>query len=188
MLIKVFTNFDTIDFSSCVVSIGNFDGVHIGHQALLNQLSKKKKKYKTVSVVISFDPHPLEFFKKKPFRLFSVDDLKLQLIKLHIDYLFLLKFDQNMASLNPIEFLDQKIHTLNPKAIVVGQDFCFGQKALGTVNTLKYWAKDKDLEVDIFPDIYWKSKKVSSSRLRLCYQNNQKKELEDLLGRSFPKI
>lgn len=186
-LMKVFTNLDNIPFLSCVLSIGNFDGVHIGHQALLKQLKQQKQKHKAVSVVISFDPHPLEFFTKKTLRLFSLDDLKLTLTKLNIDYLFLLKFDQNMASLSPKNFLNQKINKLNPKAIVVGTDFCFGQKALGTTKTLKLWAKDKNLEIDIYPDVYLNSKKVSSSSLRLCYKNNQHKELEALLGRPFKK-
>lgn len=185
---KIFSNFDDIDFTSCVISIGNFDGVHIGHQALLKTLLEKKKQYKAPSVVISFDPHPVEFFTKKTIRLFSVEDLKLQLKKIGIDYLILLKFDQSLSSLSAEEFLEKKLYFLRPKAVVVGEDFCFGYKALGTVTTLKTWSLLRGINLDIFSDINWGSSKVSSSRVRACYEQNQWQELESLLGRSIPDL
>lgn len=185
---KIFSNIKNIDFTSCVVSIGNFDGVHIAHQALLKTLLEKKKQYKVPTVVMSFNPHPVEFFTKKKIRLFSTEDLALQLKKIGIDYLVLLKFDQLLSSLNAEDFLEQKLYLLRPKAIVVGEDFCFGHKALGTVSTLKIWSLSKGIELDIFSDIYSGSDKISSSMLRACYEKNQWKELETLLGRPVPEL
>ncbi|MBE8163395.1 MAG: hypothetical protein HAW63_05350 [Bdellovibrionaceae bacterium] len=184
---KIFSNYDNIDFTSCVVSVGNFDGVHIAHQALLKTLLNRQKQYKVPSVVISFDPHPVNFFTKKEVRLFSTQDLAKQLKKLGIDYLILLKFDQLLASLSAKDFLNIKLLPLRPKAIVVGEDFCFGHKALGTTSTLKTWCLSRGIELEIFSDVYWDGSKVSSSRLRACYKAKQWKELEALLGRPMPK-
>lgn len=185
---EIFSNLNEVNFSSCVVSIGNFDGVHIGHQALLKTLIEQKKKYKVPAVVMSFNPHPVEFFTKKKIRLFSVEDLTLQLKTIGIDYLILLKFDQALSSLNADDFLEKKLFHLRPKAIVVGEDFCFGYKALGTVEVLKTWSLPKGIDVQIFPAIYWNSGKVSSSRLRSSYKAKRWAEVEALLGRSVSNL
>lgn len=180
---KVFFNIESVPSSSCVVSVGNFDGVHIGHQALLKKLLEQKKKYKVPSVVISFDPHPVEFFTGKKSRLFSVKDLSLELKKAEVDYLVLLKFDKAFSLLSHTDFLENFLYILKPKAVVVGQDFCFGYKTMGTVSTLQEWSKLKAIDFDVVADVYWKNTKVSSTRLRLCYEKNRWEELEKLLGR-----
>ncbi|MBE8221208.1 MAG: hypothetical protein HAW60_00595 [Bdellovibrionales bacterium] len=186
--VKIFSKLDDIDFTSCVLSIGNFDGVHIAHQALLKKLLTKKKEYKSPSVVVSFEPHPVEFFTKKKIRLFSSKYMASQLTKIGIDYLILLKFDQELASLSAKDFLEKKLQILRPKAIVVGTDFCFGNMALGTADTLKAWSLSNGVDCYIFPDVYLGNSKVSSSRIRNCYEKNKLKELEDLLGRPATEL
>lgn len=185
---QILLNAKKLSFSSCVLSIGNFDGVHIGHQALLKKLLEKKKEYQVPSVVISFDPHPVEFFTGKKIRLFSCKDLGVELKKIGIDYLILLKFDKNLSALSAMDFLEKNIYSIGPKAMVVGQDFCFGHKASGSVKFLKDWALSKSVDMEVFPDVYWGGGKVSSSRLRSCYKEKNWQELEFLLGRSAPRV
>ena len=125
-----------------VLTIGNFDGVHKGHQKIIKQTVKLAKKKNLNSVVITFKPHPNDFLKKncKPFKLTSEETKTEEIKKLGIDYLTFLKFDKNFNRLTPENFI-KKLVNFKPKVIVVGYNFHFGFKRRGNVNLLKELSK-----------------------------------------------
>ena len=125
-----------------VLTIGNFDGVHKGHQKIIKQIVKLSRKKNLKSVVITFKPHPNDFLKKncKPFKLTSEGAKIEEIKKLGIDYLTFLKFNKNFNKLPPENFV-KKLVSFRPKFIVVGYNFRFGFKREGDVYLLKKLSK-----------------------------------------------
>ena len=104
-----------------VLTIGNFDGVHKGHQEIIKQAVKISKKNNLKSIVITFKPHPIDFFKKnsKPFKLTNEKTKIEEIKKLGIDYLIFMRFDKNFNKLSPENFV-KKLTNFRPKFMVVG--------------------------------------------------------------------
>jgi riboflavin kinase/FMN adenylyltransferase len=124
----------------CVVVIGNFDGVHLGHQTLLNAARKIADDMDCGLAVLTFEPHPRRLFRPDdpPFRLTTADLKAERLQDAKVDYIFAVPFDWDFASLTADQFIDQVLRQeLQPAHIVIGYDFCFGQLRKGTPETLK---------------------------------------------------
>ena len=139
---KILNGYSIIKKQNTVLTIGNFDGVHRGHQKIIKQIVKLSKKKNLKSVVITFKPHPSVFLKKnyKPFKLTSEETKIEEIKKLGIDYLIFLKFDKNFNKLSPENFV-KKLVSFRPKFIVVGYNFRFGFKREGDVHLLKKLSK-----------------------------------------------
>lgn len=123
----------------CVLTIGNFDGVHRGHQALLSHLAQEGKRLGLPSVVMIFEPQPLEFFAldKAPARLTWLRDKVKYLAQYGVDYLLCVKFSKQFASLTPDAFISHLlVEQLGVKFLVVGDDFRFGKNRQGDFNGL----------------------------------------------------
>ena len=124
----------------CVLTIGNFDGVHLGHQEVLSQVSKQAAALGLPSVVMTFEPQPMELFAKgkAPARLTRLRDKYVQLSKLDISRLLCVNFNQYFASLSAEAFIkDLLVDKLGVKFLVVGDDFCFGKGRTGNFAMLK---------------------------------------------------
>ena len=124
----------------CVATIGNFDGVHIGHQAILEQVTREASERRLCSVVIIFEPQPLEYFKADdaPVRLMRFREKFQAISELALDYVFCLKFDARLSKLSAQEFVEQiLIAHLNVKHLVVGDDFRFGGDRSGDYSLLQ---------------------------------------------------
>jgi riboflavin kinase/FMN adenylyltransferase len=122
-----------------VIVIGNFDGVHRGHQSLINLARDKAALLQAPVGVLTFEPHPRALFRPDDpvFRLTPEPIKQQRLEELGVDILYSLKFDWDFASLSPQQFMEQVLNTgLKPAHIIVGQDFCFGQLRKGTTQTL----------------------------------------------------
>jgi len=139
---KILNGYSKIKKKNTVITIGNFDGVHKGHQKIIQQTVKLSKKNFLKSVVITFKPHPSDFLKKnfKPFKLTNEETKIEEIKKLGIDYLIFLKFNKNFNKLSPEDFV-KKLVNFNPKFIVVGYNFRFGFKREGDVNFLQKLSK-----------------------------------------------
>ena len=134
-----------------IVTIGNFDGVHKGHQSLLKFCCELAKKTLNISTVITFKPHPMVFFKNKPHGCIQTLRDKVTEIKdANVDHLIILPFNERLANLPAQKFIELLINHLGMKAIVVGKDFRFG----------------KARETYIADDIIHENKKISSSQIR----------------------
>ena len=125
-----------------VFSIGVFDGLHLGHQHLISQVVKKAAKLKVQSLIMTFEPHPLEVLAKAaaPPVLTTLEQKARVLASWGLDRLGVLRFNREMAALEPVKFLNQYIGKFfDPAAAVLGPDFTFGKDAKGDAETIEQW-------------------------------------------------
>ena len=171
-----------------VVAIGNFDGIHLGHQILIAKIKEKAKQLGLSSVVLTFEPHPKEFFspsKTMP-RLMRITEKWLVLEKLGIDYVCCLPFNKNLASQSPEDFVKNiLLKKLNAKAIIVGDEFRFGSKRAGDIHTLTMLGEQLGFSVEAVSQFMKDDVRVSSSRVRDALANADFDEVKKLTGRSY---
>jgi len=165
-----------------VIAIGNFDGVHRGHKALMNEAQQIAAEYNTSMSVLTFEPHPRQLFQpdQPPARLTPVN-VKAKLLKDQgVDRLISLPFTWDFASQSAQDFVQKiLIGQLNAAHIVIGDDFCFGQLRQGNAQTIK----DHGLPVTIVPPVLDSHDKViSSSRIRQLIRIGDIKTANELLG------
>ncbi|PXZ06604.1 bifunctional riboflavin kinase/FAD synthetase [Gilliamella apicola] len=175
-------------FSQCVLTLGNFDGVHLGHQQLINHLIEQGKKLNLPTVVMLFEPQPLEFFSKQnaPARLTSFKE-KVQLIeKLGIDYIIAVPFTQTFANMSAANFIqDWLINQLQAKYIVIGDDFRFGHERKGDITLLQQYTHNNQFAVESMPTFVYNTLRVSSTAIREALFNSDFKLAHCLLGRDY---
>lgn len=177
------------DVRGCVVAIGNFDGVHLGHQAVINEAGALARVLGKPWVVMTFDPHPVSVFKPngEPFRLTEMR-MKAHLIEaLGVDDLLVQYFDANFASLTAEDFVDQVIvQGLGAAHVVAGYDFRFGQKRQGDCNTLLALGHNKGFGFTAIPEVTGENGEVySSTRVRECLKAGDVLTAATILGRTF---
>ncbi|QCI18711.1 bifunctional riboflavin kinase/FAD synthetase [Buchnera aphidicola] len=174
--------------SNSAVSIGNFDGVHLGHQKLLYTLYKIGKTNKIPTIIILFEPQPLEFLKSQnpPKRITKFRE-KIKYIQLHkIDIVLCIKFNNFFSNLTAEDFIIKiLIDKLNIKFIIIGEDFKFGCKKNGNVLLLKEASKKYKFNVLTIKSVYKNNIKVSSTNIRKYLLENNVKLAKLLLGRPF---
>ena len=171
-----------------VVAIGNFDGLHLGHQKVLNQARLKAKKENLKFGVITFEPILNMFFNKniKYNRINSAEQKIYYLNKLKLDFLIIINFNESFSNISAEHFISKiLVAKLKSKYIFVSQNFRFGKKRLGNTNTLKIFEK-KNLYKTIITIPYRKNKKIISSSLirKKIYEGNVV-EVKKLLGRPW---
>ena len=170
-----------------IITIGSFDGVHMGHQQLLSTLVATARKKDLQTVVITFWPHPAMFFKRVPERyVLTLPEERAELIKkCGINRVITLDFNQQLASLTAEQFLSiLKEHT-NFAHLLTGNDFALGKDRLGNLETLRELGKQLDFQLETIAPILDGSKVVSSSQVRQALINGKIREASKLLGRHF---
>jgi riboflavin kinase / FMN adenylyltransferase len=173
---------------SSVVCIGNFDGLHLGHQALVRETRARAARHGVPAVVYTFDPHPAQvlFPEKCHKSLFSREDLAEQLRRRQVDAVVFEPFSKDFSRLAPEAFVaDFLVRWLRPKELVVGEDFSFGNQRAGSVTLLKELGPKYGFTVDLIAKILVGGQPVSSSRLRGCVRDGRMQEAEECLGRPF---
>ena len=136
------------------VAIGNFDGVHLGHQAVIGVARDAARRIGAPLGVLTFEPHPREFFAPDapPFRLMNAEAKAHRLEKLGVDVLYEINFNKALSSLSPEEFASQVISRgLGLAHVVVGEDFCFGKGRAGTAADLARFGRDMGFGVTVTP-------------------------------------
>ena len=177
--------------TSCV-TIGNFDGVHLGHQALISQVVKQAKQTGRQSVVVTMQPLPLQYFND----LYAIEILtpfkhKYQLLKdLGVDVMCQLNFNRNLAAMSAARFYRTILRDgLQAEYILVGDDFRFGANRQGDFASLQHMAQNDDVEVTkletIVIDDLVKDQRVSSSAIRECLGDGDFVLAKAMLGRDF---
>ncbi|MBT8763524.1 bifunctional riboflavin kinase/FAD synthetase [Desulfohalobiaceae bacterium Ax17] len=177
---------DRID-ASCA-TIGNFDGVHLGHQKLIARVRDRARILNIPSVVITFDPHPLRVLvdkKTPPF--ITLTEQKLELIsKLGVDYVLCLKFTKELAALEPEDFVYKYlVQGLKVKELIIGYDYAFGKGRKGNYELLKKLGEKFGFIVEQLPPVMVDGAVVSSTRIRDLVQAGQVWEARKLLGRFY---
>ena len=174
--------------SASAVTIGNFDGVHRGHQLVIKQLKQVANAAALPSVVIIFEPQPIEFFApdQAPKRLSRFRE-KIAFLKAQdIDYLLCLRFDQSLASLSAEAFVQQiLLGKLNTRQLVIGDDFHFGKNRQGNFAFLLQHSNRFGFVVAETETLLLNGARVSSTRVRECIQQNDFDQAAELLGRPY---
>lgn len=174
--------------SNSVISIGNFDGVHLGHKKLLSTVYKIGKENNLLTIIILFEPQPLEFFNTQnpPKRITKFRE-KIKYIQLYkIDIVLCIQFNKFFSNLSAEKFIIQiLINKLNIKFIVVGQDFRFGSKRNGDIELLKKNSKKYKFNVISVKSLYKNNIKISSTNIRKYLLENNIRLAQILLGRPF---
>lgn len=171
------------------VALGNFDGVHRGHQQVIAPVLEKKHQatQELHTTVVTFSPHPQEFFTGKRRSLLTPIDQKVeQLERLGIEQLVLLLFDRELACLSPQEFVEKiLIQQLQAQSISVGQDFCFGKQRAGKATDLQAIAANYNIPVTIVPLHTCQGDRISSSAIRQALEQGDVQKANLLLGRAY---
>ncbi|MCL6416192.1 bifunctional riboflavin kinase/FAD synthetase [Aestuariirhabdus sp. Z084] len=172
----------------CVATIGNFDGVHRGHQDILTQLHEKSEQLQLPSAVVLFEPQPREFFApdQAPARLSSLRE-KLALLTHHgVDRVVCLCFNQRLRSLSADQFIDQVlVQGMGVRYLVVGDDFRFGCDRSGDFHRLQRAGLEQGFAVTHTRTILDEGERVSSTRVRAALAENRLDEAERLLGAPY---
>lgn len=174
--------------NGCVLTIGNFDGAHLGHQQVLNQVSEKAQLLGLPSVVMTFEPQPLELFAKQnaPARLTRLRDKFVQLGKLSIDRLLCVNFNHHFANLDAEVFIrDLLVAQLGVKFLVVGDDFCFGKNRQGNFAMLQQAGLKFGFEVVSTQSFCLQQFRVSSTAIRDALAGDDLKSAAQMLGRDY---
>lgn len=169
---------------SRALAIGNFDGLHLGHQALLAKTVVTAKKYQLKPAVMTFEPHPREFFapQNAPARLSSVREKLEYFDEAGIEDVFVLRFNQAFSAITAQDFMQQILKaSLNATTVLVGGDFCFGAKRKGTVQDLM----QSGFRLIDFPEVKVEHERVSSTLVRNALAEGDFTQAEHLLGRPY---
>jgi len=176
------------DFNNPVVSMGTFDGVHLGHQALLRHLVARSKQISGEAVIITYYHHPLETIHNKTFPyLLTERDKKENLLKsFGVDCVLYLNFNEKMSQMSPRSFIEEIITgEVNARELIVGHDTHFGKDRVGNHQLLQEIAADRDLNIDIFPPVKIGNRIVSSSIIRDFVREGNMEQVKKHLGRSY---
>ncbi len=182
------SNPDLTRTKSTIVTIGNFDGVHAGHRHLLTTLVQEARRRKKPSVVVTFDPHPVQILypDKKLQKIFSRQDQERELEKLGIDILIVEAFTHELAKFSAEAFLNDWIYqNLKPELLIVGYDFSFGANRSGGIPQLLVFAKTSEFELMVIPPHKIQGSIASSSRVRQDVQTGNMESVQLFLERAF---
>lgn len=165
------------------IAIGNFDGMHLGHQALLRQLIAFTQSYKITPAVMTFEPHPREFFmpQNAPARLASMREKLEYFVECGVQHVYVQRFNQAFAAQSPATFMQVLRQQLNANVVMVGEDFCFGAKRAGSVQTLI----EHGFNVIPLPEVQLHDERVSSTLVRNALAAGELVKAHALLGRPY---
>jgi riboflavin kinase/FMN adenylyltransferase len=167
------------------VAIGNFDGVHLGHQAVIGIAREAAGHNGSPLGVLTFEPHPREFFAPNapPFRLMNAGAKAHRLEKLGVEILYELNFNKALSSLSPADFAAQVIaRGLGLAHVVVGEDFCFGKGRAGTAADLARFGREMGFGVTVAPLLETGGIEVSSTRIRAALSEGRPRDAATMLG------
>jgi riboflavin kinase/FMN adenylyltransferase len=170
------------------LTIGNFDGIHRGHQAVLVRLMAEARARDLPSAVLTFEPHPREFFdpERAPTRLTSLREKLALLEALGVDLVHVQHFDQTFATLTAAQFIDPVlVRQLRAKLVLIGDDFCFGARRAGDFAMLEAASHEKGFELIAMPTIGDAGERISSSAVREALRAGDLARARSLLGRHY---
>ncbi|PIE44871.1 MAG: riboflavin biosynthesis protein RibF [Gammaproteobacteria bacterium] len=166
------------------LTIGNFDGVHIGHQAILNTLVQTAKQQQYRPTVMTFTPHAKVFFGNTTNFLISSDEEKADWMAQHdIATLLQIPFNHAFSKIEAVDFIDLLIHQLHVSYLLIGDDFRFGYQGRGNFELLSRSCADHHISLQHTPTIFYDGQRVSSSRVRQAIKAADFNLVEHLLGR-----
>lgn len=191
---KVFRGLpNTCARAPCALAIGNFDGVHRGHQMLMARVREAANRLGLDAAVMTFEPHPREFFAqlagdpgKAPHRIANLRDKLQSLAKAGADRVIVEHFNAHFASLSPQDFIEKiLVQGLHVKWLIVGEDFRYGAKRAGDISQLLASGRQYGFEVAVLPAVMNDDIRISSSAVRAALMAGDFKRAEALLGHPY---
>ncbi|WP_420208688.1 bifunctional riboflavin kinase/FAD synthetase [Candidatus Electronema sp. JC] len=186
---QIFTSLQDITqpFHCPVVTVGNFDGVHLGHQLLFSEVLIRARRSGGAAVAVTFDPHPLKVLRPEGIRLISSTEQKSGLIRLAgMDALVIIPFDRQFAQMSAADFVgDILCRTLGVQELVVGYDYALGRGREGTIDFLRRQGEERGFPVTVVEAHHEDGLPVSSTRIRQLVTEGRMEEVRRLLGRCY---
>jgi riboflavin kinase/FMN adenylyltransferase len=170
------------------VTVGSFDGVHLGHQAVLREIARRAGAAGRVSALVTFEPHPLEVVNPQaaPPLLTTDPERREILAQLPLDYVLLVRFDRHLAALSPEDFVDRVLlEQCQMRELVIGHDHGFGRGRSGDVDTLRRLGALRGFDVDVVEVVDVGEQHVSSSRIRRAVAGGDLATAARMLGRPY---
>lgn len=169
------------------VTIGNFDGVHLGHQKLIGTVLDYSDKFNLKSVIFSFNPHPVAFFGRTGgFKtMFNTEEKEFIASRTGVDVLIEYPFNREFASMNPREFMDLLIEKTHCRVLVVGENYCFGKDRIGNIDVLKHLGDENGIKVIGIPRVKVDNIRVSSTRIRGLINYGDMEKTAQLLNKPY---
>jgi riboflavin kinase/FMN adenylyltransferase len=185
---QILSNLFEIKLSkSTIATIGTFDGIHIGHQKILNSLARFAKENSLKSVVITFDPHPRKIINHNNSieLIYTIEEKKEKLKTLGIDYLIVQKFDEKFSETEANKFVEILKNNINIKKLIVGYDHRFGKNRNADINDLKKYGKELNFEVIEIDALEIEEVNISSTKIRLAIKDGNIRLANSYLGYNF---
>jgi riboflavin kinase/FMN adenylyltransferase len=184
---EIFTHLTNLrnTFPNITMALGTFDGVHIGHQQIITTAVEMAKRQQGTSVVFTFSNHPLSVIDpgRCPLQLITPEDKRILLRNMGVDIMLNIPFTDEFLRLTAQEFIEALMENLQPKHIVVGPNYSFGYKSLGTPAFLEQSGKKYGFAVDVHAGVYFNDLIVSSTLIRQLILDGKVDEATNLLGR-----
>jgi riboflavin kinase/FMN adenylyltransferase len=173
--------------AGCALTIGTYDGIHLGHQALITRLREHAVRLGTASVLLTFEPTPREYLlpSDPPARLTSLRERWRILCTLGIDYLWFLRFGEALRNLSAEDFARLLVRELEPRIVVVGHDFRFARRGEATAAVLAEAGGRLGFEVDVLPAVTLDGERISSSGVRAALARSDFGSAQRSLGRPW---
>lgn len=175
-------------YPNTVLTIGNYDGVHLGHQKILSAVLKKAAEIGGTSMVMTFEPHPVKVISpEKNIKLLTTTEEKARLIEeMGIDVLLLINFNREFSSMLPTDFIrDVLVGRLNVREVIVGEHYTFGRQKKGNIDLLRKEGKILGFGVQAIRNVTIHGNVVSSSAVRILLQRGSVAEASQYLGRAY---
>ena len=176
------------DFPDIVLTIGNYDGVHLGHQKILSKVTRKAEEIQGTSMVMTFEPHPIKLLApERNMKLLTTPEERVRLIEsMGIDVLLLIAFDKAFAGMHPDDFIKSiLVDKLKVREIIVGANYAFGKNKKGTIELLKTRGREYGFHVKAVPDVMVHGSIVSSSSIRSHLLKGAVRDVASYLGRAY---
>lgn len=176
------------EIGPCAVTIGNFDGFHLGHRLLVQTTIERARHLSVPAGLLTFDPHPVQMLAphKKLKRIFPIQDLVECAEGLGLDFVVIESFSRDFSERTADDFLNSYLRPrFQPQSVVVGYDFNFGAGRSGSPESLKLWGQSNNISVDVIPQFQFLDDTVSSSRIRKLIAAGDVHNAQILLQRPF---
>lgn len=184
-IIEITTNYKSD--AECFIALGNFDGVHLAHRKLLNNLVESSKKNNSKSAILAFKNHTKNIINKNPQRLLTSNEQKYsKLEEIGIDICYEIIFNENLMKMSARDFVEELLYkNLNVRGIVVGFDYRFGHKASGDIHFLREICDELGISLIIIDEVIINENIVSSTLIRKLIEDGNVEHVKDYLGSDF---
>ncbi len=184
-IVHINSGLDTVASLPTCLALGNFDGVHIGHQKLIREAKKLAERNNLTCSLMTFTPHPRTIIAKYAdyHNLITPWEIKKEILsELGVDIVYLVEFTKEFSEVSPLDFITQFIQKVNAQTVVIGEDYRFGCRGQGNYQTLVDYGQVYDFQVVAVSPVIYKTDKVSSSIIRQMLAEGSMEEVNFLLG------